>query len=92
MTTEQLIQYCKDHDIFVPGNPTKEYLCAAIVRIFHSEKRSDATSCFGFWQQEHSECMVCNYQGTCAEASIGMPVEKYFRSLKKSVGNLRMEN
>ncbi len=92
-TLKQLIEYCREHDIFVPGNPTKEYLHAAIVRAFQHESEPEVKpeTCFGYWEKEHPECMMCDYHGECSLASMGMDVEKYERSLNRSNSGVRLK-
>lgn len=85
MKKEKLIEYCKSKGILVPTNPSIEFLNAAIVRAsLHQTKieRKQDEECFGFWENENSTCVTCDFEQKCFRASIGMSKEEYFKKLE----------
>ena len=85
MTKKRLMRYCDEHDIFYPKTASLEYLQAAIVRAhFNSTEKpvKGQKGCFGFWEQDESNCVICDFKDKCFKASIGMDREAYFKSFK----------
>lgn len=84
MKKELMTKYCEDNNIFVPNGASKKYLCSAIVRFFLNEK--DITGeCFGFWENENSECMCCDHKERCRDSSIGMEWREYEKKSKNKM-------
>lgn len=87
MRRERLIEYCEKHKIVVPKGATVAYLERAIVRAYLNQSEvkleRDLQTCFGYWEHEHSACMVCDFEGKCFESSIGMKKDDYFKKLEQ---------
>jgi hypothetical protein len=85
MNRTKLLQYCEANKIAVPKDATVEQLNAAIVRAaFHkTEVKQDKTkSCFGFWENEDSNCGTCDFEGKCFKASFGVDKQTYFKKME----------
>lgn len=85
MTLKRLLAYCKEKGIFVPGSATKEYVEAAIVRAHYNGREvEDQKGCFGLWQEEDSNCVLCDWKDKCFSASLGgIDREKYMRAFER---------
>lgn len=84
MNKAKLEQYCKDHKIFVPSGATVEYLNAAIVRAYrngHGEEIKNLKFCFGYWENEDSNCQTCDFEKLCKRSSLGMDPDEYAKKL-----------
>ena len=81
---QQLENFCKDKRIFVPKGATKRYLESVIVRAFNHKQHIYKRSCFGWWQNENSECLLCDFKDQCFEASVGLDKKSYERKLRSS--------
>ena len=85
MNKERLKKYCDAKQIFYPPKATKEYLEAAIVRAAsHKVEVRDKKTCFGYWEQENSTCMVCDFKKRCFKVSLGMDKGEYFKALENA--------
>lgn len=73
--------YCKQEKIFVPKNSTPDTVAASIVRVYLHGKTIERSSCFGFWQNENSTCMTCDFEKKCFKASFGMEKAAYEKAL-----------
>lgn len=86
MKKDSLFKYCIENEIFVPNKAvSKEYLEAAIVRHFLNKNEAvlKIVECFGFWENENSDCMVCDHSEKCRSNSIGMDWEKYRKAVDR---------
>ena len=85
MKIEHLKKYCKENEIFVPKNATKKYLEAAVVRHFLNKNKATLSivECFGFWENENSDCLVCDHAERCRSNSLGMDWEKYRKAVDR---------
>jgi len=90
----RLIEFCKAKEIFVPPKATREYLEAAIVRAYYNDREVDGKKgCFGFWEQDDSNCTICDFRDECFSASIGMDREAYFAAFEKQINpRIRFKN
>lgn len=85
LSKAKLKKFCDEKGIYVPSGASLEYLNAAIVRsALHRNDQTLENTCFGFWENDNSTCMVCDFQERCFEASIGMPRDEYFKKLENS--------
>jgi len=85
MKRESLIKYCKENDIFVPKDGSKSYLESAVVRHFLDKSGTtvEGLECFGFWENENSDCMVCDMEKGCRSTSVGMDFDKYMNAVDR---------
>jgi len=81
LNARRLLEYCEEHDIYVPKGATRAYLEAAVARHALHGKKSDQKGCFGFWQRELMDCMTCDYESPCFEVSMGTERDKYMRGV-----------
>jgi hypothetical protein len=81
----KLLEYCEKHEIAVPKNATREVLHAAIVRaLFHKSKPPNVKTCFGFWENEDSNCFTCQFEEACFITSLGMSKKAYLKAIENS--------
>ena len=83
MTKKELIQYCREQEIFVPSNAPKEYLEAVIVKAAEHQGKSDRDTCFGYWMPEHASCVVCDLSKACSHVTIGMDSDKFLLTVER---------
>lgn len=91
MTRDKLIEYCKDKGIFIPPKADRHAINAAIVRAALDGAIVDVKVCFGLWEHEASECLVCDHAAACGELSIGIPPEQYAMLIEKADQPVRFE-
>lgn len=84
MNKEKLLEYCKDHAIWVPTNAKIEQIHAAIVRASFHKGAPKTKQCFGWWENENSTCAICNLESQCFKASIGVEKQEYFKRLESA--------
>ena len=84
MTKEQLLKFCEEKKIAVPKSATLEQINAAIVRSsFHGTTVENTEgNCFGFWEDENPECVMCSFKDKCFRASLGVDRETYFKQME----------
>ena len=83
---EDLIKYCKRHNIFIPKGVVKiEYLTSAIHRmLMHGQAPELTIGCYGYWEEDDVNCVTCEFASKCFTQSMGMPEEEYMKKYKKS--------
>lgn len=84
MKKERLIEYCKDRGIWIPKDATLPQIHAAIVRATFNAGAPKTKRCFGWWENEDSSCMVCDFEGHCFKASLGVSKEEYFKKFESA--------
>jgi hypothetical protein len=85
---EDLINFCKRQNIFVPKSVTMKYLYCAISRMYlHGHDDRVKNSCFGYWEQDEANCLTCDYETDCFAQSMGMDKDAYLAQLKKLEGD-----
>jgi len=90
MTKDNLIKYCKDNDIYMPKDCTKEYLEAVIVRYSRHKKKINSDTCYGFWAEDEGSCLACEYEEKCFRVSIGMDKDTYFKKYNNHIKKVRL--
>jgi hypothetical protein len=85
ITKEMLKKFCDENKIFYHKSASTDYLKAAIFRFVTNGKKSSSKSCFGFWEEDNSECSMCSYEEKCFKLSIGEEKKKYERVVAKSL-------
>lgn len=86
LSREQLLDYCKRQGIYVGEAASKRAMEAAIHRalVNGSDPPADAEiGCFGYHDPVDGNCITCRFREPCAEATLGVPIEKYHLAIKK---------
>ena len=84
MIRRRLIEYCKKKKIFLPPNPSKEYLVKAIKRAAEHNSIQKSEKCYGKWEHENMTCTLCDFEKKCFRTSIGIEKEEFFKALEKA--------
>ncbi len=88
MKKEQLLKFCEDNKIAVHKSASVEQLNATIVRssLHNTDIENTSGSCFGYWENENSTCMTCDFETKCFRASFGVDREAYFKQMENLNG------
>ena len=84
MNKERLLEFCKRKEIWVPPGATVEQVHAAIVRATYNGLAPKTKKCFGWWEQENSACMMCDFEPHCFKASMRIEKEEYFKKFESA--------
>lgn len=84
MRKEQLLRFCKEHEIWVPNDAKVEQIHAAIARAAMNKTKPKVKNCFGFWEHENSTCSLCDFEEHCFKASHGIEKSVYFKKFESA--------
>lgn len=82
ISLKKLIEYCEKNEINVLKGAKREYYINAIIRHELNDKDFFSKDCFGWWENDNSECIYCDHEDKCFELSIGMKKEEYMKKIK----------
>ena len=82
ITRDRLIEYCKKHKIMVHQRATIDQLIRAVFRASMHKRKIFRRSCFGFWENEDSNCYSCDHQEACFKTSMGVDKKTYFKQME----------
>lgn len=82
ITREKLLQYCEKQKIAVHKSATLDQLIRSIVRASLHKTRIFRKNCFGFWENENSNCFTCDHEQNCFKSSFGIDKKSYFKQME----------
>lgn len=66
-----------------------DQLIRSIVRASLHKRKVFKKECYGFWENEDSNCFTCDFEKQCFKASMGTDKKEYFKQIE-SLENPRL--